>query len=125
MLKGYFKAFEKDRDFKSRTGKSEFWSAALPDFIILVAVLAGFFLLKSFDIVFLCVGVLYVAVTFTSRLALWTRRLHDTGIKGTFIFVIFVPILGFLALLFLFMSDSQPKDNEFGKYIKEPKKKKK
>lgn len=125
MLKEYFNAFEKDREFNSRTGKDEFWRAALPDFIILGLVLAGFFLLKSFDIVFLCVGVLYVAVTFTSRLALWTRRLHDTGIKGTFIFVILVPILGFLALLFVFMSDSQQKDNEFGKYINEPKKKKK
>ncbi|MCQ2471054.1 MAG: DUF805 domain-containing protein [Clostridia bacterium] len=125
MLKEYFKAFEKDRDFKSRTGKDEFWRAALPDFIILGALIAGFFCLKSFDIVFLALGIAYVAVTFTSRLALWTRRLHDTGIKGTFVFVILVPILGFLALLFVFMSDSQQKDNGFGKFTKDTKKKRK
>lgn len=125
MLKGYFEAFEKDRDFRSRTGRKAFWRAALPDAVILAVIIAGFFLFKDFDLVFLCAGILYLAVTMTSRLALWTRRLHDVGLKGTFAFVFFVPVLGILALWFIFMSDSQPKDNEYGKYVKEPVKKKK
>ena len=125
MLKDYFAAFDRDRDFRSRTGRKEFHRAALPDFIILVAVIAGYFLFKDFDLVFLCEGILYIAVTFTSRLALWTRRLHDTGLKGTFAFIFFVPVIGILVLWFIFMSDSQPKDNEYGKYVKEPQKKKK
>ncbi len=125
MLKDYFKAFEKDRDFRSRTGRKEFWRAALPDTIILSAVIAGFFLFTDFKLIFFITGILYIAATFTSRLALWTRRLHDTGLKGTFAFVFFIPVLGILALWFVFMSDSQPKDNDYGKYIKEPVKKKK
>lgn len=123
MLKGYFEAFEKDRDFKSRTGRKKFWCAALPDMVILAAVTAGFFLFRDFDLIFLSAGILYLAATMTSRLALWTRRLHDTGLKGTFAFVFFIPILGILALWFVFMSDSQPKDNEYGKYVKEPQRK--
>ena len=124
MLKDYFEAFEKDRDFHSRTGRKEFWRAALPDIVILAADIAGFFLFPEFDLIFLFAGIFYIAATLTSRFALWTRRLHDTGIKGTFSFVALVPVLGILALWFVFMSDSQPKDNEYGKYIKEPKKKK-
>lgn len=125
MLKGYFDAFENDRDFRSRTGRKAFWRASIPDIIIIVAIIAGYFLFSDFDIIFFCAGILYMAVTLTSRLALWTRRLHDVGLKGTFAFVFFIPVLGILALWFVFMSDSQPKDNDYGKYVKEPLKKKK
>lgn len=124
MLKDYLAAFDKDRDFRSRTGRKEFWRAALPDVIILALVIAGFFLFSDFRLLFIVEGFLYIAVTLTARLALWTRRLHDVGLKGTYAFVFFIPVLGILALWFIFMSDSQPKDNEFGKYIKEPTKKK-
>ena len=124
MLKEYFKTFEKDRDFCSRTGKREFWHASLPDTVILAVIIAGFFIFSDFKLIFLIEGVLYIAVTLTSRLALWTRRLHDTGLKGTFAFVFFIPVLGILALWFVFMSDSQTKDNNYGKYVKETTKKK-
>lgn len=124
MLKGYFEAFENDRDFRSRTGRKAFWRASIPDVIILALLVAGFFLFTDFRIIFFITGILYLAVTLTSRLALWTRRLHDVGLKGTYAFIVFFPILGILALWFIFMSDSQPKDNDFGKYVKEPEKKK-
>lgn len=123
MLKEYFKSFEKDRDFRSRTGRKEFWRAALPDVIIWVMLITFYFVFSELDLVFLALAVVYFLVTLTSRAALWVRRLHDTGIKGTFAFVALIPVLGWCALCFVFMSDSQPKNNEFGEYIPEPKKK--
>ncbi len=124
MLKDYFEAFEKDRDFSSRTGRKEFWHAAIPDIIIIAFITAGIFLFEDFRIIFIIAGCLYIAATFTSRLALWFRRLHDTGLKGSFALVGLIPVVGILALWFVFMSDSQPKNNEYGDFTgQKPKRK--
>lgn len=116
MLKDYFEAFEKDRDFSSRTGRKEFWRAAMPDIAVIAAAAAGIILFEEFRLIFIIASCLYIAATFSVRLALWFRRLHDTGLKGTFALVGLIPVVGILALWFVFMSDSQPKDNDYGKY---------
>ncbi len=118
--------FERDRDFSSRDTKKVFWKSAPVDIIIwaLIALLAIIF--SDMLIFWAVVAVLYLAVTFSARLALWFRRMHDVGLKGTFSFVILIPVIGVIALLFVFMSDSQQKDNAYGKcenYIKKSKKK--
>ena len=126
MLKNYFNMFELDRDFSSRTARKEFWRAALPDVIIWALLIAFYFIFNDIGIIFICIAAVYLLDTFSARLALWFRRMHDTGIKGTFSLVVLIPLLGALALLFVFMSDSQPKNNVYGEYIaEEPKKKKK
>lgn len=125
MLKNYFNMFELDRDFSSRTTRKEFWRTALPDIIIWVVITAFYFIFMDVGIIFICIAAVYLLDTFSARLALWFRRMHDTGIKGTFSLVCLIPLLGALALLFVFMSDSQPKDNIYGKYIAENAKKKK
>ena len=86
---------------------------------------AFYFIFNDIGIIFICIAAVYLLDTFSARLALWFRRMHDTGIKGTFSLVVLIPLLGALALLFVFMSDSQPKNNVYGEYIaEEPKKKK-
>ena len=82
---------------------------------------AFYFIFNDVGFIFISAAALYLADTFVSRLALWIRRLHDTGLKGTFAFVIFIPVLGILALLFVFMSDSQPKKNAYGPYVDQKK----
>ncbi len=125
MIKDYLRMFEQDRDFRSRTGKKEFWRAALPDLLLWIILIVCYFVFPEINLLYVTLAALYLIVTLTARLALWVRRLHDTGVNGTFIFVIFIPVLGILALCFLFLSDSQPKDNVFGPYQPEPEKKKK
>lgn len=125
MFKGYFEMFERDRDFSSRDTKEVFWRSAGLDIIIwaVMAILAIIF--NDMLIFWGAVAVLYLAVTFSARLALWFRRMHDTGIKGTFSLVILIPVIGAIALLFVFLSDSQPKNNAYGEYQKPKKKAKK
>ena len=121
MLKHYFETFERDREFNTRTDRVEFWKASMPDVIMWAVLTAFYFIFNDVGFIFIGAAALYLADTFVSRLALWIRRLHDTGLKGTFAFVIFIPVLGILALLFVFMSDSQPKKNAYGPYV-DPKK---
>ena len=125
MFSSYLKTFDKDRDFNSRTTKRDFWNACWLDIIIWAVLIISYFSFKDINLIYVVLAALYFLDTLTSRFALWVRRLHDTGLKGTFAFVVLVPVLGIFALLFVFMSDSQPKDNAYGKYIPEPKKKKK
>lgn len=119
MLKYYFETFERDREFNTRTGRVEFWRALMPDVIMWALLTAFYFIFNDVGFIFIGAAALYLADTFVSRLALWIRRLHDTGLKGTFAFVIFIPVLGILALLFVFMSDSQPKKNAYGPYVEQ------
>lgn len=125
MFSSYLKTFEKDRDFSSRTTRQEFWKASWIDIIVWVVLIFSYFCFKEINLLYVILAALYFLVTLTSRFALWVRRLHDTGIKGTFAFAALVPVLGAFALLFVFMSDSQPKDNIYGKYVPETKKKSK
>ena len=87
MLKHYFETFERDREFNARTGRVEFWRASMPDVIIWALLTAFYFIFNDVGFIFISAAALYLADTFVSRLALWIRRLHDTGLKGTFAFV--------------------------------------
>lgn len=125
MLRAYFEMFERDRDFSTRQTKEDFWRSACIDIIIWAVLAILTIIFKDMMIFFAAVAILYLLVTFSARLALWFRRMHDTGIRGTFSLAILIPVLGVLALLFIFMSDSQPKNNVYGEYVKPEKKKKK
>lgn len=122
MLKDFFRFFERDREFNTRTPRKEFWRAALPDAIIWGLLVLFYFLFKDVNFIFIVIAALYLLDTFTARLALWFRRLHDLGISGAFSLVILIPVLGVFMLLFVFSSDSQPKNNAYGEYVKECKK---
>ncbi len=122
MLKAYFEMFERDREFSTRENKTDFWKSACIDIIIWSLLALFLIIFKEIRIIFFVIGIAYLAVTFSARLALWFRRMHDTGIKGTFSLVILVPVLGVIALMFVFMSDSQKKNNRWGEYVKEKKK---
>ena len=125
MLKAYFEMFERDREFSTRQTKEDFWKSACIDIIIWVTIALLVIIFSDMLAFWGAVATIYLLTTFSARLALWFRRMHDTGIRGTFSLVILIPVLGVVALLFIFMSDSQPKNNIYGEYVKPAKKKKK
>lgn len=47
-------------------------------------------------------------------LALTVRRLHDTGRSGWWLLLVFVPVVGGLILLIMYMLPSTPGPNRFG-----------
>lgn len=46
--------------------------------------------------------------------AVGVRRLHDTGRSGWWTLIIFVPLIGALALIYFAVRDSEPGDNAYG-----------
>ena len=53
------------------------------------------------------------------QIGLGVRRLHDIGKSGWWYFIILIPILGALVLLFFFVTDSQSGENMYGPNPKE------
>lgn len=47
-------------------------------------------------------------------IALSIRRLHDTGKSGWWLLIGLIPIIGFFVLIFFYVQDSQPGENEYG-----------
>ncbi|WP_454917840.1 DUF805 domain-containing protein [Xanthobacter sediminis] len=47
-------------------------------------------------------------------LAVSVRRLHDVGRSGWWVLIIFLPLIGFLVLLFWAVQPSEPRDNAYG-----------
>ena len=48
------------------------------------------------------------------QLSVSVRRLHDTGRSGLWLLVGLVPLVGSFVLLYFFVQDSEPGDNQFG-----------
>ena len=51
---------------------------------------------------------------FLPSLAVAVRRLHDVGRSGWWLFIMLVPLFGFLLLLFWWVQPSEPRDNAHG-----------
>lgn len=57
---------------------------------------------------------LYALGTLLPNLAVTVRRLHDTGKSGWWIFINFVPLVGFIWLIVLLATAGQQQPNEYG-----------
>jgi uncharacterized membrane protein YhaH (DUF805 family) len=95
--------FAKYTNFSGRARRPEFW---------------WFFLFQV--LVFMVTGMISDMLYFLAALALLlpglavgARRLHDIGKSGWFLLLGFIPILGFLVLLYWFVQPSQGA-NQFG-----------
>ena len=69
------------------------------------------------------VVVIYIiinAIFLIPNITVSVRRLHDVGKSGWYYFLNLIPIIGTLILLYFYLQDSTPGDNEYGattKYI--------
>ncbi|MEE1674678.1 DUF805 domain-containing protein [Agarivorans aestuarii] len=59
-------------------------------------------------------GSIYALAVLLPSIAVAVRRLHDTGRSGWWLFILFLPIIGVLVLLFFFLSDSDSAANAYG-----------
>ncbi len=59
-------------------------------------------------------GSIYSLGVFIPSLAVLARRLHDVGKSGWFSLIILIPIIGFIWLLILLATDSEPGTNQYG-----------
>ena len=95
----FLKVFRDFTDFKTRSGKFEYWSFTLVNTFIGIIFMALTF------IPFLTRGIailsnIYLVLTIIPSLALMVRRLHDRNHSGWLLLL--VPLIAFIALVILF-----------------------
>ncbi len=59
-------------------------------------------------------GSLYSLLVLLPSLAVSVRRLQDTGKSGWFVLLGLIPLVGMLILIYFYVQDSQPGENQYG-----------
>ena len=103
--------------FSGRARRSEYWYFTLVSFVISL-------LLMLIDTYVLgrnplgggvgIVGGLYSLAVLIPSIGVLVRRLHDTGRSGWWFFIVFIPIIGWIALLVFLFTDSHHGSNAYG-----------
>ena len=118
-------------DFSGRARRSEYWGTVLFNVIaqvvlsvVLVAVLVIWFSSTEMNadvsvvrlslIMIKAVRSLYSLIWLLPGLAVAVRRLHDIGRSGLNVLWVFLPIIGWIMLLYWFCQDSELGENKWG-----------
>lgn len=112
----YIKCFKQYADFRGRARREEYWNFVLFNIIIsLTLTFISFILgLTNPDTYRDPLSSLYSLIAFVPGLAVSVRRLHDIGKSGWYILLVLIPILGWIALIYLHFKDGDPYTNEYG-----------
>ena len=120
LLFYYVQCWKKFATFSGRARRSEYWSFALLNSLLVVVM---FFLPPSLDgkvdrsllIVISWLFIAYVLVASLPGIAVAFRRLHDIGRSGWWLLISLLPYVGAIVLFVLFCLDSQPGKNQYGR----------
>ena len=106
-----------------RARRSEYWWFKFNYGLILFFAIFPCFFIKNEEtlkrtlfIVESSIGIFF----FLPNLCVTIRRLHDTGRSGCFLFLLLIPLVGYIIILYFTICDSQELTNEYGpspKYI--------
>ncbi|HEY8068098.1 MAG TPA: DUF805 domain-containing protein [Burkholderiales bacterium] len=111
-MEWYLAALKKYATFSGRARRSEYWYFVLFNTLIFIALaVVDMVVIRSkFD----ALGTIFNLATLLPSLAVFFRRLHDTGRSGWWWLIGLIPILGWIVLLIFLIKDSDPGDNRFG-----------
>ena len=101
--------FENYGKFEGRASRAAYWWWFL--FAILANVAGGILdaiLGTNF------VRILVAVALFVPGLSVAVRRLHDIDRSGWWIFLILIPLIGFIVLLIWYLREGDPADNQYG-----------
>lgn len=109
-MQWYLKVLQNYVGFSGRARRTEFWMFVLFNF--LAGIVLG--ILDSILGTDRLLGGLYSLAILLPTLALWSRRLHDTGKSALWLLIGLVPLVGIVVLLVFACLDSDPGDNQYG-----------
>ncbi len=96
--------------FTGRAHRTEYWMFVL--FYCIIGFVLGFFAVFVSELSILYI--IFALGTIIPSLAVFFRRLHDTGHSGWWWFIGLVPLIGAIVLLVFLVQDSQPGENQYG-----------
>lgn len=111
IKKWYMEALGKYVEFEGRARRTELWTFYLVNFAISI-ILSVLDAIVGMGIGF--IGTLFSLAILLPSIAVGVRRLHDIGKQGLWILVGFIPIIGWIVLIYFYVQDSQPGANEYG-----------
>lgn len=112
-MEWYLTVLKRYSDFSGRSRRKEYWM------FILINALVGFVIgiVDGLLGTLILTGIYYLVVLLPT-VAVSIRRLHDTGRPGWWILVSFVPIVGWIAIVYLTVQDSDVGENAYGPSVK-------
>ena len=118
MIRSYLSGWKNYINTSKRTNRKTFWSFVFIDLLIMIfTALCGIFFsfvdkypfLQMFELI---VGILFFVlvngniVAMPARICISARRVKDTGKSTNWMLFLFVPIVGWLILLIIFLQES-------------------
>lgn len=107
-------AFNQYCKFSGRASRSEYWWFALFCLLLGLIINAVGLIAGTQSLTYSGVGGAVNLVLLLPSLGLCVRRLHDIGKGGGWIFINFIPLVGWIIFLIWMVKDSEPGDNRFG-----------
>ena len=106
---GFKKFWTRGLDYHGTSSRREFWWGVLGNAIIMVVLLALWLvsitcfkpMINTFSIITTIAFALFCLVELIPSITLIIRRMHDIGRSGFFIFVLFIPIIGYIWYIYL------------------------
>ena len=111
----YLAVLKKYAVFSGRARRREYWMFIL--FNALFAFAASLLDAVLFDAAYGPFGPLYTIyflAVLVPNLAVAVRRLHDVGWSGWSLFIGLIPLVGWIWIVVLHCTDSQPGENQYG-----------
>ena len=125
MLESIKFSFVNFYKFSGRTRRSEFWFFVLAWFIVDIGLVLGLTFLSKLiekpvfagDTLFSTFGMIgffaFSIYLYLALLSSMVRRLHDSNISGSFVFIGIIPFIGFVVLIYLLCRNSVNEDNQY------------
>lgn len=109
LKNGFKKFWTRALDYRGTSSRREFWWGVLGNSIIMVILLALLIIsltcftpqINAFSVTMIVLFSLFCAVELLPSITLIIRRMHDIGRSGYFIFVLFIPVLGYIWYIYL------------------------
>ena len=104
-------AFQNYVNFSGRARRSEYWY-----FTVFVAIIGGILsaLANQGVNIATTLATIFSLATFIPGISVSWRRMHDIGKSGLWNFIVLVPIIGGIIVIYWFCKDSEPNANEYG-----------
>ncbi|MGN1200785.1 MAG: DUF805 domain-containing protein [Candidatus Caccovivens sp.] len=96
-------------DWQGKTSRREFWLGVLGNALIMLVLLTLLIVsltcfqnaINLFSLVMIFLFSFFVLIELLPSISLIIRRMHDIGKSGYFIWILFIPIAGFIWYLYL------------------------
>jgi len=109
FITAYKTAFTRYTDFSGRTSVGGFWRFAA----VHIAVYVLLNILSGVSPIFPLLLIAYVLAVLVPGVAIWIRRLHDTGKSGWMLLLCLIPIAGAIILI-VFAVQASDGPNKYG-----------